>query len=142
MLTTCFYGCNNEETQSEEYDFEDMVADFVKLLFLASVSSRISPPDVLCSLGLADKDVEMAGESPTTNIAAGAAAVGKSPEVAITAEGTVAGVPSQEHVVSPIVHHGKETLGMIFLSCFYSIRQAFCSIIFGCMNVFLLLLGT
>ena len=29
----------SEETQSEEYDFEDIVADFGKLLFLASVSS-------------------------------------------------------------------------------------------------------
>ena len=133
---------DSEETPLEGYDFEHTTADFGKLLFLASVSSHISPPYVLCSLGPADKVVEMAGKSPTADIIVGAATVGKSPEVAVTTGGTIAGVPSQEHVVSPTVHHGKETLGMIFSSCFYLVRQALCSIIFGCMNVFLLLLGT
>ena len=78
MLTTCFYGCNNEETQSEEYDFEDMVADFVKLLFLASVSSCVSSPDALCSLGPTDEDIEMAGKSPAIAVIAGETAAAKS----------------------------------------------------------------
>ena len=35
-----------------------MTADFGKLLFLASVSSRVSSADVLCSLGPTDEDIE------------------------------------------------------------------------------------
>ena len=46
--------------QSEEYDFEDTTADFGKLLFLASVSSCVSSPDVFYSLGPTDEDMEMA----------------------------------------------------------------------------------
>lgn len=39
-----------------EYNFGDIAADFGKLLFLASVSSHISSPDVIYSLGLVDED--------------------------------------------------------------------------------------
>ena len=51
---------DSEETQSEKYDFEDTTADFGKLLFLASVSSRVSSLDILYSLGPTDEDMEMA----------------------------------------------------------------------------------
>ena len=60
----------SEGTQSEGYDFEYVVADFGKLLFLISVSSRVSSPDVLCSLGLTDEDIEIAGESLVADVTA------------------------------------------------------------------------
>nr|POF27003.1 hypothetical protein CFP56_40369 [Quercus suber] len=100
----------------EGYDLEYAPADFGKLLFLASVSSRVSSPNVRCSLGPTDEDIEMAGESPTTNITgrenitemlgqglasedpevtvSGEAIAGKGPNVTVTAGEVVAGVPS------------------------------------------------
>nr|POF23166.1 hypothetical protein CFP56_70946 [Quercus suber] len=67
-----------EEMQSEGHDSGGMAADFSKLLFLASISSRVSFTDVLCSLGPIDEDVEMAGKSPAATVTAGEAAVGES----------------------------------------------------------------
>ena len=51
--------------QSEGHDSEGTTADFGKLLFLASVSSRVSFADVIYSLGPTDEDIKMAGEGPT-----------------------------------------------------------------------------
>nr|POF00013.1 hypothetical protein CFP56_55808 [Quercus suber] len=102
----------SEKTQSEEYDFVHTAADFGKLLFLASVSYRISSLDVLYSLGPTDEDIEIADEGPTIAVTAGKIAtkmliqehVSKDPNVIITAREAIAGVPSQRHVVSSIVH--------------------------------------
>ena len=63
----------------------------------------------------------------------------------VTTGEAVASVPSQGHVVSSPIHdvyQSKEPPGMMYLSCLYLVKQAFCSIILGCMNVFLLLLET
>ena len=121
-----------------------MAADFDKLLFLTLVSSRVSSADVLCSLGPIDEDIEMAGESPTVVITAREVATNKGPKIIVTTGKVVVGVPSQGYVVSPIihdVHHSKEPLGVITLRYLYSVKQVSCSIILGCMNAFLLLLG-
>ena len=67
------------------------------------------------------------------------AATGKGPEVTIIAGEAVTGVPSQGHVVSRTVHdvhRSKEPLGMITLSCSYSVKQVYCSMIFGCYECF------
>ena len=74
---------DSEEAQSKEYDFEHTTADFSKLLFLASVSSHVSSPDILYSLGPTDEDIEMADEGLI---------------VAVIAEEIVAEMLSQEHV--------------------------------------------
>nr|POE95555.1 hypothetical protein CFP56_01594 [Quercus suber] len=79
---------DSEETQSEEYDFEDTTADFNKLLSLASISSRVSSPDVLYSLGPTDEDIEMADEGFT---------------IAVTIGDTATGMPSQEHAGKDLV---------------------------------------
>ena len=60
MLLWLQQSDDSEETQSEEYDFEDTATDFGKLLFFTSVSSRVSSPDVLYSLGPIDEDIEIA----------------------------------------------------------------------------------
>nr|POE96574.1 hypothetical protein CFP56_44576 [Quercus suber] len=111
---------SGEEMQSEGHDSEGTTADFGKLLFLTSVSSRVSSADILCSLGPIDEDIEMASESPTAAVTTGEAAAGESSEesvgkdldVTITVGEAVAGVPSQGEVVSPTIHdahHDKET---------------------------------
>nr|POF27001.1 hypothetical protein CFP56_40367 [Quercus suber] len=116
----------SEGTQSEGYDLEYAVVDFSKLLFLASVSSHISSPDILCSLGPTDEDIEMAGEPPVTDVIAreytaemlgqglasedpevivsGEAVASKGLDVTLTAKEAVVGVPSHGHVVSSPVH--------------------------------------
>ncbi|KAL0000803.1 hypothetical protein SO802_014584 [Lithocarpus litseifolius] len=99
-----------------EYDLECAATDFGKLLFLVLVSSLASSPDVLCSLGPIDEDIKIAGESPgvaVTTVAGESSKehTGKDPDAAITTREAAAGVPSQKHVVSPIVHvvhHSKE----------------------------------
>nr|POE49388.1 hypothetical protein CFP56_67316 [Quercus suber] len=77
---------DSEETQSEEYDFEDTTADFNKLMSLASISSRVSSPDVLYSLGPTDEDIEKDDEGFT---------------IAVTIGETATGMPSQEHSEIP-----------------------------------------
>ena len=111
------------------------------------VSSRVSFADVLCSLGPTDEDIEMAGESLTVVVITGEVPAkesnkehaGKDPDVTVTTGEAVIGVPSQGHVVSSTVHdahHSKEPLGMITLSCLYSVKQASHSIILDCVNAF------
>nr|POE96265.1 hypothetical protein CFP56_54050 [Quercus suber] len=124
---------DNEETQSEEYDFEYTAVDFLKLLFLALISSCVSFPNILYSLGPTDKDIEMADGGPTiiagetavgvsskehadkdldVTVSVGEAVVGmpikehagKGPDVTVTIREAIAGVPSQRHVVSSTVH--------------------------------------
>ena len=51
-------------------------------MFLASIYSRVSSPDILYSLGPTDEDIEMAGESP---------------HVAVTTGETAAKMLGQEH---------------------------------------------
>ena len=91
-------------TQSEEYNFEDTAANFGKLLFLASVSSRVSSSDVLCSLGPTDEDIDMNGESPdvvttrkTTAEMLGQEHAIKDPEVTVSAGEAAIGMPSKGH---------------------------------------------
>ncbi|XP_075665554.1 uncharacterized protein LOC142635246 [Castanea sativa] len=79
----------SEETQSKEYDFEDIAADFGKLLFLASVSSCVSSPNVLYSLGPIDEDIEIADEGL---------------DVTVTTKEANAGMPSKRLVVSSTIH--------------------------------------
>ena len=118
----------SEGTQSEEYNFEDIAADFGKLLFLASVSSRVSSSDVLCSLGPTDEDIKVVGEDPTVAATTGEAAARESSEestakdldVAITIGEVVASMPSQGQAVPSTIHdahHDKELPGMITLNC-------------------------
>nr|POF07896.1 hypothetical protein CFP56_27476 [Quercus suber] len=73
---------DNKETQSEDYDFEDTATDFGKLLFLASVSSHVSFPDFLYSLGPTDEDIKIVDEGH---------------DVIATAKETAARMPSQEN---------------------------------------------
>ena len=119
---------SGEEMQSEEHDFEGAAADFGKLLFLASISSRVPSADVLCSLGPIDEDIEMAGEGPTAAATTGEAAARESSEestakdldVAITIGEVVASMPSQGQAVPSTIHdahHDKELPGMITLNC-------------------------
>ena len=114
--------------QSEGHDSEGTTADFGKLLFLASVSSRVSFADVIYSLGPTDEDIKMAGEGPTIaattrEVAAwdsSEESTGKVPGVAITAGEVAAGVPSQGYAISPTVHdahHNKEPSSMVVLNC-------------------------
>ena len=121
---------SGEEIQSKEHDFEGTTADFGKLLFLASISSRISSANVLCSLSPTDEDIEMAGEGPTAATTTGEAAVresseestGKDLDVVITVGEAVVGMPSQGRAVPSTVHdahHDKELPGMITLNCSY-----------------------
>ena len=132
-----FFGANcvflwlqqyGEEMQSEGHDSEGTAVDFGKLLFLASVSSRVSSTKILCSLGPTDEDIEMAGEGPTIaattrEVAAwdsSEESTGKVPGVAITAGEVAAGVPSQGYAISPTVHdahHNKEPSSMVVLNC-------------------------
>nr|POF13378.1 hypothetical protein CFP56_38407 [Quercus suber] len=118
---------DSEETRSEGYDFEYTATDFGNLLFLASVSSCISSPNVLCSLGPTDEDIEMAGESPTADVTVGETAVGepnkeyagKDPDVAVTTGEAVTGVPNQRRVISSTghdVHQSKEPLELQVVS--------------------------
>ena len=111
----------------EKYDFEDTFVNLGKLLFLALVSSRISSPDVLYSLGPTDEDTEITDEGPAVTVTAGETAarmpsqehVSKDPNVTISAREVTTGMPSQRHVVSLIVHdvhQSKEPRYMIILS--------------------------
>jgi len=83
-----------------------------KLLLLASISSRVSSADVLCSLSLTNKDIEMAGEGPTTAATTREATVmesskesaSKDLDVAITIGEAVASMPSQGQAVPSTVH--------------------------------------
>lgn len=72
-----------------EYNFGDIAADFGKLLFLASVSSHISSPDVIYSLGLVDEDIKITD---------------KDPDVTITTEEAAIGMPSRDHVFLSTIH--------------------------------------
>ena len=114
---------SGEEMQSEEHDSEGTATDFGKLLFLTSVSSRVSSADVLCSLGPTNEDIEMAGEGPTAAITTGDSSkesAGKDPSVAVIASEAAAGVPGQGYAVSSTVHdahHNKEPPGMVVLNC-------------------------
>ena len=130
MLLWLQQSDDSEETQSEEYDFEDTVVDFGKLLFLALVSSRVSSPDVLYSLGLADEDIEIAINDFDVTVTVGDAVAGmlsqehagKDLVVIITVEEVVASMPSQRHVISSTIHdihHSKEPLGMMIMSHLY-----------------------
>nr|POE50280.1 hypothetical protein CFP56_48622 [Quercus suber] len=112
ILETSKESGDSEGTPSEGYDLEYVATDFGKLLFLASVSSCVSFPDVLCSLGPTDEDIKMAGESPAANVTTREIAiresskepVGKDLDVTVTTRGAIVGVPSQRHVISSIVH--------------------------------------
>ena len=87
----------------------------------------------------------MDSKSPTAAVTTGEATAGKGPDVAVTTREAVTGVPSQGHVVFLTVHdahHSKEPPGMITLSCSHSVKQVYYSMTLGCMNAFLLLLGT
>ena len=118
---------DSEETQSKEYDFEDTAIDFGKILFLTSVSSRVSSPIVLYSLGPTDEDIEVADEGPPVFVTIGETAAempsqghaSKDPDVIVTVGEATVGMPSQRHVASSIVHdvyQSKESSGIVILS--------------------------
>ena len=95
----------------KKYNQRSMIL-WCKLSFLAPVSSRASSADVLCSLGLTNEDIEMAGEGPTAAATTGEAATRESSEesaskdldVAIIVGEAVAGMPSQGQAVPSTVH--------------------------------------
>ena len=100
--------------QSEGHDSEVTAADFGKLLFLASVSSRVPSANVLCSLGPTNKDIEVAGEATAGDFSE--ESVGKDLSVAVTAGEAAVGEPSHGHAVPLTVHdahHDKEPSGMV-----------------------------
>ena len=104
--------------QSKGHDSEGTAVDFGKLLFLASVSSRVPSTDVLCSLGPTDEDIEVAGEAAATDSSEESAS--KDLGVAVTAGKAAIGAPSQGHAVPLTVHdahHDKEPSGMVVLNC-------------------------
>ena len=119
---------SGEKMQSKEHVSEGTAVDFGKLLFLASVSSRVSSADILCSLGPTDEDIEMASEGPTAAATTREAvtgdsseeSAGKDPALAVTTGEAATGMPSQGYVVSPTVHdahHNKQPPGMVVLNC-------------------------
>ena len=94
------------------------------------VSSRVSSPDVLYSLGLADEDIEIAINDSDVTVTVGDVVAGmlsqehagKDLDVIITVGEVVASIPSQRHVISSTIHdihHSKEPLGMMIMSHLY-----------------------
>ena len=96
-------------------------------MFLTSVSSRVSSPIVLYSLGPTDEDIEVADEGPAPSVTTGETAtempsqghVSKDPDVIVTVGEATIEMPSQRHVASSIVndvYQSKESLGIVILS--------------------------
>ena len=96
-------------------------------MFLTSVSSRVSSPSVLYSLGPIDEDIEVADEGPAVFVTTGETTAempsqghaSKDPDVIVTVGEATVGMPSQRHVASSIVHdvyQSKESSGIVILS--------------------------